>query len=40
MDTLNNPMSFTFHLIEGSSPLIIGLHVMEFINNLNLLNEK
>ena len=40
IDLDNNPTFFIFHLVEGSSPLLLGPDVKYFTNTLNLLNEK
>ena len=39
MDRNNKPTSFLFDLVEGSSPLIIGLDVLKYSNILNLLPD-
>lgn len=40
MDRNNLPTSFTFDLVDGSSPLLIGLDVREYTDTFNLPEEK
>lgn len=40
MDVNNKPTYLTFHIVEGQSPLLIGLDIKEFADTLNIGDQK